>query len=383
MNKILRKIGVLSLSTVTGSATVVTMIIPMLALEYYQVELTNIEGLITISSFSALVTVLANDWITKKIGIKKTVLIGLISGAIMGLLPLFLRDYHLLYLSRIGLGLSIGLFSPHAISLISLFYSGEEKASMLGYQIGIGALGNALLITMAGIFSSWMWRAAFGVYLFLGIIAIVISLLVPTIPKVEKNQQTSKVGMSKTNWTYMVLCFFTFLIIWGVQLKIPTLITQDGLGSGKVISGLLALMNLAGMAAGLLFGRLHRQFKNRLLPIGYFGAAIGVFGIFFFNNLVLIFIFAIFFNFIYSFTGPYITLQVNSGATTAEVTKINSWLTVAMISSSFAAPYVWNTLATVFQEQNQTTVALMLMFVSLVLLGGIVVLSQKTKKVVG
>lgn len=84
-----KKLGILSLSTVTGAATAITTIIPMIATQYPTQSITNIESLVTISSLTSLVTMLLNDWIMKKIGLKRTVLIGLSTGMIFGLLPFF------------------------------------------------------------------------------------------------------------------------------------------------------------------------------------------------------------------------------------------------------------------------------------------------------
>jgi len=73
---ILKKVGILCISTVTGSATAIASIIPILSINYPNQSLSSIESLVTISSLSALFTILTNNWITKRIDVKQTIILG-------------------------------------------------------------------------------------------------------------------------------------------------------------------------------------------------------------------------------------------------------------------------------------------------------------------
>ena len=59
-------------------------------------------------------------------------------------------------------------------------------------------------------------------------------------------------------------------------------------------------VNIAGMLAGLSFGLMYKKFKLFLLPIGFLLAALSVFGMINSYSWMMIFIFAVLFNFVYS-----------------------------------------------------------------------------------
>lgn len=187
-----KQMGVLSLSLVTGAATAVTTIIPMLAQNFPKQSLSSIESLITISSCSALVTIFINERIVQWIGLKRTIISGLLIGMAAGIAPFFFTNYFLFVCTRILLGLGIGLYSPHAISLIALFYKGEQRNILLGMQMGISALGNALLLISSGFLAAFYWKVAFFVYLYWVLLHYLFIFLFQKLKIVKKNQIRKK-----------------------------------------------------------------------------------------------------------------------------------------------------------------------------------------------
>lgn len=125
--------SILSLSTVTGITTIVTGVIPQLKKAFPNIPTTVIEWFVTIANLTALLTLLFNPYLAKKFGVKKVVIFGLILSSLTGLIPTFTDNFWLLLLSRCLLGLGIGLFSPHAISLIAHSYKGD--VTKLVYQL--------------------------------------------------------------------------------------------------------------------------------------------------------------------------------------------------------------------------------------------------------
>ncbi|MBM7712814.1 MFS transporter [Enterococcus xiangfangensis] len=375
----IKKIGIVSLSSVTGAASIIASVIPLLAVAYPNQSLTSVESLVTISSLSALVTILLNNFIVRKIGIKPTIIAGLFLGAISGILPFFVSNYYLFLCLRIILGIGIGLYSPHAISLISLFYSGRERTKLLGIQMGISALGNAILLFIAGWLASFGWRWTFFVYSSLAVIALLILSKVPNVT-IKKAESKKVRPLNKTVTLYIILCFLTFLIIWGVQLKLPAYLVENSISSSSKSGMLLSLMNIAGMCAGLSFSFFFDRIKRFLLPISYIGAAICVWGILLSANFLFISLFSILFNFIYSFTGPSIILKANSLAEEDQIIKVNSLISSTTILSMYLAPLCWNFFTGLFSREDNVSVTFSLIIASLFFIGVVIFLSYLLKK---
>lgn len=336
--------SILSISLVGGVSTLITGILPQLEREFATVPTTMVEWLVTAANISALVTLLANPYLTRRWGIKKVVVTGLWLAALTGVIPLFTHVYWLVLLSRLALGLGIGLFSPHAIGLIAHTYHGELRARLLGYQTGLGALGNALFLALAGLVVTFSWRNVFLLYLLLGGVALLASAGLPASEAAVPADQLAVKKLPVSRWLLVALAFVTYLLIWGVQLKLPRLFLDRAFGSAELANWTLSAMNMGGLLAGLTFGRVHRHLHQYTLTLGYAGAALAVVLLLTTANTLVAVGSAVFFNFIYSYTGPYLVYRSQLDLPPAQIDAMSSWLTIATVISAFFAPPVWNLL---------------------------------------
>ncbi|MFT9039948.1 MFS transporter [Schleiferilactobacillus harbinensis] len=336
--------SILSISLVGGVSTLITGILPQLEREFATVSTTMVEWLVTAANISALVTLLANPYLTRRWGIKKVVVTGLWLAALTGVIPLFTHVYWLVLLSRLALGLGIGLFSPHAIGLIAHTYHGELRARLLGYQTGLGALGNALFLALAGLVVAFSWRNVFLLYLLLGGVALLASAGLPASEAAVPADQLAVKKLPVSRWLLVALAFVTYLLIWGVQIKLPRLFLDRAFGSAELANWTLSAMNMGGLLAGLTFGRVHRHLHQYTLTLGYAGAALAVVLLLTTVNTLVAVGSAVFFNFIYSYTGPYLVYRSQLDLPPAQIDAMSSWLTIATVISAFFAPPVWNLL---------------------------------------
>jgi len=366
-------VSILSLSTVTGITTLITGIIPQLKQAFPQVPTTLIEWVVTIANCSALITLLLNPWLTRHWGLRRVVISGLILSAIMGCIPAMTTSFSLIMASRVALGLGIGLFSPHAISLITHSFTGDLRARLLGYQTGLSALGNAVLLGLAGLLTALSWHAVFWLYgLLLGIALLVVRFVPePVQPEPDTTNRGRPTPLPKRQWTLLGLTFITYLLIWGVQLKLPSYFTNRHFGNAATINLTLAAMNLGGLLAGLTFGYLYRYLHRFTLTLGYAGAAVSVLMLWLAPNANWAIGAAVFFNFIYSYTGPYLVFTSNTDLDASQVNTLSSYLTIATIISAFFAPLVWNQLGKI---GPQTLTANVLIWITLIL-GGLALIT--------
>jgi len=332
---------------------------------------------VTIANCSALFTLLLNPWLTNKWGLRRVVISGLILSAIMGCIPAMTTSFSLIMASRVLLGLGIGLFSPHAISLITHSFTGDLRARLLGYQTGLSALGNAVLLGLAGLLTALSWHAVFWLYgLLLGIALLVFRFIPePAQPEADTTKITRSTPLPKRQWVLLGLTFITYLLIWGVQLKLPSYFANRHFGGSASINLTLAAMNLGGLLAGLTFGYLYRYLHRFTLTLGYAGAAASVLLLWLAPNANWAIGAAIFFNFIYSYTGPYLVFTSNADLDTTQVNTLSSYLTIATIISAFFAPLVWNQLGKI---GPQTLTANVLIWIMLIL-GGLALITALHK----
>ena len=186
------------------------------------------------------------------------------------------------------------------------------------------------------------WRAVFGLYLLLIPLAGLAYWMIPQRTSLTPTKQTSQQKLPRLQISLCLLAFVTYLIIWGVQLKLPALFVQHHLGNSQLANWTLSAMNLGGLLAGLTFGRVHRKLKSQTLALGYLGAAVSVLVMLFSKQPAIAIFGAIFFNYIYSYTGPYLVWRSSLNLSDHLIDLVSSTLTIATIISAFFAPVVWN-----------------------------------------
>ncbi len=165
--------ALLSISILLTSANAVAGTIPLMARQFPSVPLSQIESLTTVPSLSILIFVVLSNWIAKKIGNKLTVLIGVLIVLIAGLIPSVATSFWVILGSRFLLGAGVGLFNAMAYSLISAYYTGAKRQTMMGYQGSVNSLGNILMFLISSFLIGFGWRQVYLYYL----IAIPILLL--------------------------------------------------------------------------------------------------------------------------------------------------------------------------------------------------------------
>ncbi|USR88114.1 MFS transporter [Lactiplantibacillus pentosus] len=90
---------------------------------------------------------------------------GLAIAAISSIIPAFSNSFTLIMVSRAVLGIGIGLANPLAISLIGVFFYGDQRATLMGWRSAIAGVGTAIMTYVAGQLLNINWHAAYWVYL--------------------------------------------------------------------------------------------------------------------------------------------------------------------------------------------------------------------------
>lgn len=291
MKHIIEKISVLSLSLMLVSTFAVSPAIPQMITYFGQqgFSASQVEQLITITSLFIMVTLLANPLFVRFLSERAIVVLGLSLMAFGGSVPFLFPQYFMVMVSRILLGLGIGLINARAINIVGLLYKGKEQIQMMGLRSSFEVLGSAGLTILVGWLSSFGWQAAFLAYLFALVILVLFVVFVPKQETMKHDAQTEKPKMTKELLKMALsLAFFAFFVInvnTFITMRIPQIITASGMGTALQASWILSSMQVMGILAGTVFGFLVGRLKDWLLPIGYLVFAGSVLIVAFSTNL--------------------------------------------------------------------------------------------------
>ena len=285
MNKKILKIALLSVSMLVAVAPASNANIPAMKEAFPQIPLSMVEMITTIPSLFLMISVLTSGFIAKKMGYKQTIMLGLGSVAISGIIPVFIGNFYLVLFSRAALGFGIGLFNSLLIGLISYFFDGNERTTLIGYHEALGGLGGMLITYIAGQLMHVNWQAPFISY---AIAIPVFFIFWKVIPKVKtedilhKNTKQVVVNDGKEG-NFSIVFVFMILIVIGATLnmtmgiKVSSLIVEQGYGSASDASTVIMLLSLGAMISGFLFGKMYKLFKNYIMSVGFTITALAMF----------------------------------------------------------------------------------------------------------
>lgn len=285
MNKKILKIALLSVSMLVAVAPAINANIPAMKEAFPQIPLSMVEMITTIPSLFLMISVLTSGFIAKKIGYKQTIMLGLGIVAIAGIIPVFIGNFYLVLFSRAALGFGIGLFNSLLIGLISYFFDGNERTTLIGYHEALGGLGGMLITYIAGQLMHVNWQAPFISY---AIAIPVFFIFWKVIPKVKtedilhKNTKQVVVNDGKEG-KFSIVFVFMILIVIGATLnmtmgiKVSSLIVEQGYGSASDASTVIMLLSLGAMISGFLFGKMYKIFKNYIMSVGFTITALAMF----------------------------------------------------------------------------------------------------------
>lgn len=328
MKFFLEKMSLLSLSLMMISPFSVAPALPQMLSFYERQGYTesNVSILFSLSSFSILAVLLANPLLRKVLNERQTVILGLLLIALGGGSPMLTQSYAIVFLSRLLLGLGIGLINAKAINIISERYTGKEKIKLLGFRSSVEVLGAALFTFLAGFLISFGWSKAFAIYFFALITLGLYLLFVPKIPevsKVEKHTDNQRLSSKQLLMIIGMAIYAGFVIVvnTSITLRIPLVIAQNNLGSAGLASLILSLMMLMGIFSGLSFSGLLARFKESLMAIVAIALGVGTLILWIANSIFLVALGALLTGFVYSVGVTYVFHHISEKMPSHQLTN--------------------------------------------------------------
>lgn len=242
--------------------------------------------------------------------------LAIIAGAIFvfaGVLPTVIYLYPLVLVSRLLVGIGIGLMTPLANIIILGCYKGDRKASLLGYATLLLNIGGLVIQTLAGVLAG---VDATGRLVFLcqlwGIPSLIMSFFLPDPDMYEGDEESGvedadssdkKVKIPASVWVVGLIFLGFNLFNYPTLLNCSNLLMECGVSSETVSTTAAMVLNcytIIGMIAGVVYGKIFNKAPQWVLAIGFASAAIGEFMLFFLTSIPAIWIGYIFVGFGFS-----------------------------------------------------------------------------------
>ncbi|MGX7048997.1 hypothetical protein RU86_GL002189 [Lactococcus piscium] len=347
-NSFVFKASLLSISVILASGPSISSLIPLIQASFPERSTSAIELIATVPNFGILIFVLLSNFIIKIIGKKNTVITGLCIALIAGVLPVFIKDYTVVILSRFMFGAGLGLYNALAVSLITEIYDGEEQASLVGLQGAMGSIGSSLMTLLVGYLTQFGWQHSFSVYA-ITVLPLILFALFFTIPaaktidvssNTDQKLEKPKAGINIATIIFMLGAILVFALFFTLMLKTATLLVEKNIGQPSAAAGILSTVTFSGILVGVIYGKIYKLLKEWALPIGLLGLGIGFFIIMSANSIALVTTGAIISGLSFSLMAPCAFMLVGRFAPANATNLATSLLLVGINLGIFLSPTI-------------------------------------------
>lgn len=294
-HSMITKLAFLSVSLMVTSAYAIQGSLPQLKAAMHITQ-TQSEYLVTTPSFAVMIFVVLSPLIQQwfHISDKKIIMAGVTIVGFAGIVPMFVDNYTTILLSRLILGAGYGLYNSQAISVISVWYDGQERAQMLGWRAAAEQVGQALTLTIAGLLLSYLgWRSSFAVYFLAFAVLFFFALRVPEESQAQDDhvdednlaeELTDENGqITKISPVVGMLVLFAFLLVVdyvGMENRFPGLAVAINGEHYTGASMFLSLMLIGATLGGITYGWIQDRlgFGTVYLGLGLMALANFLFG---------------------------------------------------------------------------------------------------------
>ncbi|RSU09668.1 hypothetical protein CBF27_12330 [Vagococcus acidifermentans] len=287
------KIAILSVAAVAMANAFISPALAEIAKAFPEVSMTNIQLIMTFAMLGQFPFTLITGILGNRINNKILVLLGLISLIIGGILPYFLnKSITFLYIGSAFMGVGQGILLTMLSTIISKYFSGEERSQMFGWQNSFTNGGNMIMALIGGFLASTLWKNVY-----LATILCIPSLLLVLFWLPSEKEDSEKTTIKEKGSTIalsaipVVILMLVFAIGFAtIILNSAMLINDKGLGGADIAGLMVSLSGLVSVGGGLLYKYVMRISKSFILCVGALCLASGLFIGYFSSQIVIYFI---------------------------------------------------------------------------------------------
>lgn len=302
MKKTKLKIGILSMTLLNMSALVITSAFGAIMASFPEEPISKIQMIGTIPGLGSMLITLVVGVLAMRIPKKILALIGILCVALGGLLPLaFHTTVNALLVCALIMGIGLGFIGTINPMLISMYFEGEERGSLMGVGTAINSIGLMVMMIIGSTLGAKNWENTYLVFLLALLIFFVVMLFLP-LDKVEtKGDHTAQMQgpQSKTSLLTVIkdinkyviwvsLLAFAVSFLYTIYPSNLSLVVAEKNFGGTAITGLVnALGTVGGLIAGFTISRINRILKDKSIATGFILLALSYLLVCYAQNFVM------------------------------------------------------------------------------------------------
>lgn len=298
---------------------------------------------------------------------------------VSGIYPYFTHSFELLILSRVLMGIALGILTPLSSSLPALYFTDESDVDKsIGVQTAFASFGGIIFSYLSGLVAQHFWKDVFLVQLlnFVPLIFILMFMNRERIVEVEDNRNF--IIIKESMWIN-VLALSTIIATITFPLNLSLYIEEQALGVSTLAGTIGSMNSLIGFMIGLLFSRINRIFKSNTILIALAIIATSLLFMGMGTNLSGFYFFSFLFGLGTSLIMPSFVTLIYKEVKQSDVVRAISSLTIMMSVAQFISPYIINQLGLLIGASisNRLIVAAIILMSEWVILSVVIIRGKK------
>lgn len=263
-HSIRQKFAILSISLILTSNSIISGSLVYIQ-EAFNLTRSEAEFIISLSSLAVMIFIFLAEYLAIFIGIKNTVLLGLLLVGFSGIIPLVFRTYLSIIISRFLLGSGLGLFNGHSANYINLLYhDNNERTKLHGLRNAFEFIGQIILFSLAGILVKFDYMYTFSLYTSAFLIFIFFKINVEDV-KIEKEK--AKINFDSNIFLFIIFAMLMILNGTAMLMRFPFVASQSR-GIDVNVSFYLNFVPIVGMISAFLFTPINLKLREKTIFFG-------------------------------------------------------------------------------------------------------------------
>lgn len=282
-------IALLVLMLVSNIALGISPSVAKIGVAFPDVNRSTLQMILSLAAFSSFGASLIVGKMQQYVS-QKTVILSGAALLSLGALPLVMStSFPFLLAVSLLIGLGSGAMTATAPALISTYFTGDERSSMLGKNTSLKYIGSMAMTSLGGMLAVYGWQFNYVIFLFALIGLATGIVLLPNDRKIQKAEPSETVDMLQNQTeaeTQLKLTSPSVLVViaLGVSITLMSACTQNNLAihaqelniGESSLSGLaLACQSLGSIIAGFFITSVSKILKRHTLVVGYSLMALG------------------------------------------------------------------------------------------------------------
>jgi MFS family permease len=339
---------VLTIGSLTFGVAAATPALAEIAKAFPEVSPQTIQMVVTVPSLLIMVSTLICGVLSRSIGKKKLVIIGMLLFGIGGVTPAFYGGIIFILIMRGVFGVGVGFLLPLSQALVADYFEGRDRDVFMGYSSSNAAVFGIVFTLLGGFLCDIYWRYTFYAHLLVVPAFLIVLAKMPEPAKQRETERLKPAGLTVRSWFYISIYFVYNIVMFCFITDLAFVISADKIGNAGTAGVVMTFSSVGGIIAGIILGWVTKLFRDYAIVFALIFLAVGSILLLFVQTAPMFMLAYALWGLGFGTFNPLIILEVMGSVAKSATAFAVAVLTSAMGIGQFISPMFYSLLHNLF-----------------------------------